>query len=126
MQITEEQLQQLIDPDMPQLAREIIAHEIKMSVDVKQLPPPPAPYRARSIRAQMMLLFRLQKWIGNSSYQGSLPFSVWQQHQDGFNIVSDKLTKMMNGIAPDIGSFFGEPTEADAEAALDDYLSRRY
>jgi hypothetical protein len=111
MNITEEQLRQLIDPDMPQLAREIIAREVQMHGVVEQVVEPTTPTEIK--KHQMLLLYRLCRWAG---------CDTWAQHNCAYNIVLDKFQELEEEIAPGIVEFNACGSIRDAERRLDKYF----
>jgi hypothetical protein len=100
MNITEEQLLQLIDPNMPQLAREIIAQEIKMTPDTGLENTP------KVVRAQMLILRKLYRLIQFQESPGHLTYEEYRKHDEAYIWVTNTLENLQRNLVPNMSNYF--------------------
>jgi len=128
MNITEKQLRQLIDPDMPQLAREIIAHEIMMApvtVPTDNLPDDTPDV----VRGKVMVLRDIFRWIQFQETPDSLTYDEYTKSSGAFDRLTQTIETMQGILVPhlNISKYNSRLSTAEVdEQILDVAMGRRH
>lgn len=128
--ISEEHLLQLLDPDMPQCAKEIIVEEVKRSASPMQIVEPRvSTVTSDWLRGRMTLLRQLYRWM---QYNGPdcLGYDEWLKHEEAYKIVEKKIELLQYEMFPDAGwsdrNMYNNTTcTTDADIALEIMIQLR-
>lgn len=90
--ISDEYLELLLDPEIPQDAKQIVVNEVRRT----QVTP-----SCNSIRAQLRQLRRLYQWIQNTDGTNApLDYDTWKFHKIAFILLENKLEQYAKELIP--------------------------
>jgi hypothetical protein len=97
--ISDEYLELLLDPEVPQDAKRMVAHEVGKTTPtvMEESLPPETP---DTVRAQMWLLRRMWRWMEMNDNPECLTYDVWTKHSEAYELVDKKIESLQEELLP--------------------------